>query len=450
MSVRALSANEMAARIRTGDLSPVDLVEELLAHIDALEPAIGAWVFLDREGARSAARDRAAEARRGEFRGPLHGVPVGVKDIFHVAGMMTTAGGPPSVHERPAEDAESVARLRRAGAIVLGKTTTTEFAYADPTHTRNPWNLSHTPGGSSSGSAAAVGARMIPVALGTQTGGSTLRPAAYCGVVGLKPTHGRISCRGIVPLAWSLDHVGIFSRTVADAAIALDALTGYDPADPFSAREPGPRCGETVLESGRGPRLGLVRRSFLDEATDEVKANVAAVAGSLQRSGAYIDEIELPESFHGMPSAGTITMQAEAATYHAARFSAHAPEYGPKLRALVEAGLRTSAVDYLAAQRLRERFRRDVSMLWQRVDALLLPVTRTSAPAGLESTGDPTFCAPWSSAWLPAISIPSGLGRDGLPLAIQLVSRSFGEATLLAVAGWCAEVLGFRAAPPRA
>ncbi len=450
MSLRALSASEAAARIREGALSPVALIDELLAHIDALEPSIGAWVFIDREGGRAAARECEAEARSGRFRGPLHGVPVALKDIFHVAGMPTTAGAAASAHERPTEDAESVARLRRAGAIILGKTTTTEFAYADPTGTRNPWNLDHTPGGSSSGSAAAVSARMLPLSLGSQTGGSTLRPAAYCGIVGLKPTHGRISCRGVVPLAWSLDHVGVFSRTVADAALALEVLAGYDAADPFSAREPADRYVDAVLESQRPPRLGLVRRYFLDDATDEIATHLATVAGILERSGAIIDEIEPPESVRAIPSAGQITMQVEAATYHADRFSTRASEYGPRLHALVEAGLRTPATEYVAAQRCRQRFRHDMRALLERVDALLLPVTKTPAPAGLDSTGDPALCAPWSSAGFPAISIPSGLSRDRLPLGIQLVSRSFGESRLLAAAAWCEAVLDFSEAPPGA
>src|SRR5213593_1942099 len=231
----ALGVVEAAAEIRRGAVSPVALVEACLERIRALDGNVQAWAHVDEKGALAAARERAEEAKRSTVRGPLHGIPVAVKDIFHVAGLPTTAGARPFAHSRPGEDAPSVARLRAAGAIVLGKTHTTQFAYRDPAPTRNPWNLAHTPGGSSAGSAAAVAARMAPLALGSQTVGSVLRPAAYCGVVGFKPSHGRISAAGVVPLAWSLDHVGIFARTVEDCALALGLLAGFDAADPLSS-----------------------------------------------------------------------------------------------------------------------------------------------------------------------------------------------------------------------
>src|SRR5919197_2942484 len=230
----ALGVVEAAERIRHGTLSPVALVEACLERIRALDGAVQAWVHVDEPGALAVARERAREAERAAVRGPLHGIPLGVKDIFDVAGLPTAAGAPPFAHRRPGEDAASVALLRAAGAIVLGKTHTTQFAYRDPAPTRNPWNLAHTPGGSSAGSAAAVAARMVPLALGSQTVGSVLRPAAYCGVVGLKPTHGLVSADGVIPLAWSLDHVGVFARTVHDCALGLSLLAGFDAADPLS------------------------------------------------------------------------------------------------------------------------------------------------------------------------------------------------------------------------
>src|SRR2546426_5468390 len=220
----ALGVREAAAAIRAGALSPVELVDACLARIRALDGGLKAWAHVDERGARATAREREAEAREGRLRGPLHGVPVGVKDIFDVAGLPTTGGARPFAHTRPSVDATAGTRPRAAGAIVLGKTVTTEFAYRDPAPTRNPWNLAHTPGGSSSGSAAAVAARMVPLALGSQTVGSVLRPAAYCGVVGFKPTHGLVPTAGVIPLAWSLDHVGVFTREVADAAAAFAVL----------------------------------------------------------------------------------------------------------------------------------------------------------------------------------------------------------------------------------
>src|SRR2546425_1242608 len=220
LELAALGVAEARERIGRGTLSPVALVEACLERIGALDATVQAWVHVDAKGALAAAR----LAEHAAVRGPLHGIPVAVKDIFDVAGLPTTAGAPPFAHRRPDEDAASVALLRAAGAIVLGKTHTTQFAYRDPAPTRNPWNLAHTPGGSSSGSAAAVAARMVPLALGSQTVGSVLRPAAYCGVVGFKPTHGLVPTAGVIPLAWSLDHVGVFTREVADAAAAFPLL----------------------------------------------------------------------------------------------------------------------------------------------------------------------------------------------------------------------------------
>jgi len=446
-TLHTLTVTELSAGIRSGRFSSVSVVEALLAWIEALDPKVKAWVTVDRRGALETARQRDAEARAGQLRGVLHGVPVGLKDIYHVAGMPTTAGAGPFAHERPAEDAESVARLRRAGAILLGKTTTTEFAYLDPTETRNPWNPEHTPGGSSSGSAAAVAARMVPLALGSQTVGSTLRPAAYCGVVGLKPTHGRISCRGVVPLARSLDHVGIICRSVADAALALQVLASHDPGDPLSAREPVADYVGTVARVERPPRFGLPRQFFLERANPEVAAHLEVIAQTLARSGASVEEVKLPASFEGIHEAGTRVMQVEAAAFHAARFAAHAEHYRPKIRGLIEAGMNVPGVGYAAAQRHCRRFRVEMTPLFERSDALLMPVAGTPAPKGLGSTGDPTFCAPWSFAGLPAIALPSGLAPDGLPLAIQLVSGLFDEPRLLAVARWCEATLGFSAAP---
>lgn len=450
-----LTVTEATARIRAGQLSPLALVEALLARIEALDPQVRAWVTLDRHGALATARQREAEAQASRFRGPLHGVPVGLKDIFHVAGMVTTAGAGPFAHERPTEDATAVARLRQAGAIVLGKTTTAEFAFFDPAETRNPWNLEHTPGGSSSGSAAAVAARMVPLALGSQTLGSTLRPAGYCGVIGFKPTHGRISCRGMLPLAWGLDHVGIFCRSVADAALALEVLAGHDPGDPHSLREPavdytGALSGASNRPDRDGwrPRLGLARQHLIERADPEVAAHIYTVAETLARAGASLEEIELPRSFEALFQAGVRVMQVAAAAVHAERFAVHADQYRPKIRALIEAGMQISGVDYVEAEQHCRRFREEMTPLLEDTDALLMPVAGTPAPKGLASTGDPTFCAPWTVAGLPAISLPSGLAQDGLPLAIQLVSGAFEEPRLLAVAAWCEATLGFSSALP--
>ncbi|MGH9022839.1 MAG: amidase [Acidimicrobiia bacterium] len=444
-----LTASETAAGVRRGALSPIALTTALLARIEALEPQIGAWVGVDARSALAQAARLEAGGPENRPVGPLAGVCVGLKDIFDVAGMVTTAGASAFAHRLATRDATAVSRLRQAGAIVLGKTVTTEFAYLDPAGTRNPWNLDHTPGGSSSGSAAAVASGMVPLALGTQTVGSTLRPAGYCGIVGFKGTHGRISCSGVVPLAWSLDHVGILCRSVADAALALEVLAGHDPTDPVSAASP--EAGWTLsgkpFASGRTPTLGLPPSSLLHRASPAVVRHIEDVAGAMERRGATLVEVVLP-GLGELESAGARILRAEAAAAHADRFVAHSADYRPLIRGLIEAGQAETAVDQALAQRCLLRFRQASETIFEGIDALLSPVAATPAPRGLAATGDPAFCAPWTYSGLPAISIPSGLDDHGLPLAVQLVSRAFDEAGLLAVASWCEAALGFSSAPP--
>ena len=271
-----LSVVEAAAQIREGTLSPVALAEALLTRIAALNGDLQAWVTIDRDAVLSAAREREAEVQRGDPLGLIHGVPVGLKDIFYTEGMLTACGSKVYADFVPEFDATSVANIKAAGGIIMGKAVTTEFASSDPSPTRNPWNLEHTPGGSSSGSSAAVAARMVPAALGSQTGGSTCRPAAYNGIVGVKPTYGRISRYGVAPLSWSLDHVGILTRTVADAALMLTVLSGADDNDPGSLREPVPDFSAQMAEHDRPPRIGLVRQYYRDYATPEMWAHTEA------------------------------------------------------------------------------------------------------------------------------------------------------------------------------
>lgn len=439
------SAAEAARRIRAGELSPVDLLTACLARIEATEPVVRAWVHLDGEAALRVARERETEAREGRFLGPLHGVPVALKDIFDAAGLPTLAGAGHFFHPTPAADATSVARLRAQGAVIVGKVTTTAFAYLDPSPTRNPWNPEHTPGGSSSGPAAAVAARMVPLALGSQTVGSVLRPAAYCGVVGLKPTHGRISTAGVVPLAWSFDHVGVFCRTVEDAALALAVLAGADPADPLSSPTPVDDYAAGIA-TPVPPRIGLLH-SLLERATLEMAGHLESTARALAGAGAVVVDAGLPPSFTGLHEAGTTVVRVEAAAFHRELVARHADEYPPKIKEAIGQGQRVAAVDFLAAQSHRRRFRVEMAPIAARFDALLSPTAPAPAPKGLDSTGDPYFCAPWSFAGMPAIALPSGLDPQGLPLSIQLVGAPWAEARLLAAAAWCERVLGFREAP---
>ncbi|MBI4497741.1 MAG: amidase [Chloroflexi bacterium] len=442
-----LTATEAVERLRRRELSPVELVTSLLERIDALEPDIQAWETVDREGALAAAR-RCEDVLAQGTGGMLCGLPVGIKDIFLTAGLPTTADFAP-YRDRdlaPQQDATAVARLRAAGAIILGKTVTTQFAFSDPARTRNPWNPNHTPGGSSAGSGAAVAARMVPAALGTQTAGSTLRPAAYCGVVGLKPSYGRISRWGVLPLSWSLDHVGIIVRTVADAALLLQALAGYDARDTGSARRQVPDYLAALAAEGPAPRLGLVR-DFMDAAAPESRAHVATVAARLEASGAAIREIRLPLPLPDVLAVQQAIMQVEAAAVHAHLLTQHPESYRPKLRAYAEVGQLIPGPVYVHAQRLRRRIREGVLKGLRGLDGLIMPTISDAAPDP-STTGDRTFQAVWTLLGLPAISLPTGLSAAGLPLATQLVARPFQEATLLGAAHWCAAALG-TLPPPR-
>ena len=427
-----LSLSEAAGRIADGALTPSALLEACLGRIAATDDAVHAWVSVDEAGARATARERTEEARAGRRRGPLHGIPVAIKDVFHVAGMTTTCGAAPAFHAAATADATSVARLRAAGAVVLGKAHTTEFAYFEPGPTRNPWNPAHTPGGSSSGSAAAVGARMAPLALGTQTVGSVLRPAAYCGVVGFKGTYDLIPTDGVVPLAWSLDHVGVFARRVADVALALDVLA----ARPLGA------------PAISAPRLA-VAEELLERATPEVTALIRATVDRFARAGATVHEVTLPPSFAGVHAAGRSVLEVEAAAYHEELYRAHAAQYRPRTRELIASGLTRPAVAYARAQRARLAFRRDVMPLLAEHDALLSPTAPSPAPEGLGATGDPWFCAPWSFAGVPAVSLPIGVSSLGLPHAVQLVGAAGHDAKILAVAAWCERVVSFELSPSR-
>jgi aspartyl-tRNA(Asn)/glutamyl-tRNA(Gln) amidotransferase subunit A len=431
-----LGVAEIAERVRTRDVSALEVIDDVLQRIEATEPQIRAWVSVDTEGARTQARQADAATARGDG-GPLNGVPVGLKDIYDAAGFSTRCGSTflPDVPKE--KDAASVARLRRSGAIVIGKTVTTPFAYADPPVTRNPWNQERTPGGSSSGSAAAVGAWQIPAAMGSQTAGSICRPAGYCGAVGLKPTFGRVSRQGIHPLSWSLDHAGPIARTVVDAAMLLQVLAGYDAADQGSRDRPiDDYVGSAA--SPRVPRLGLLT-DVVELAQPDVRAHALEVAERLRNAGALVNEITLAEPFELMLASQAIIMQSEAGALHAAQHREFANQYPPRLRAQVEVGQLMPAPVYLQAQRLRRRIRVATLELFQNIDALLMPTAANVAP-GPSTTGDNRFQAIWSLLGFPTISLPSGLNQDGLPFSTQLIARPWAEAPLFAAAAWCESV----------
>ncbi len=445
-----LTVAQAAAKIKEGSLSPVKLVEDCLAQIDRLEPKVQAWVTVDREGALKAAHEREAQLKQGRGKGILHGVPVGIKDIFYTKGLRTTAGFPLYANFMPPYDATSIVKLKEAGAIILGKTVTTQFAAGDPGPTRNPWNLEHTPGGSSQGSGASVGARMVPAALGTQTVGSTLRPASYNGCVGFKPTYGRISRYGVMPLAWSLDHVGIIVRSVEDAALLLQAMAGHDPNDPSSSERAADDYVSGLDSLPKPPRIGLLRGYFLEECDEETRRSTEAMVAKLAQAGAVVEEAKMPESFVMGRVAQRIVSNVETASYHEENMRQSPEAYAPGLRRSIQVGLTIPGTYYLQAQRLRRRFRLDMEQVASRYDVLLTPSTPAPAPKGITTTGNAMFQAPWTFTGLPALSVPSALSQAGLPMGVQLIASPFQEAHLLQVGRWCEKTLGVTLCPPLA
>ncbi|HET9016550.1 MAG TPA: amidase family protein [Thermomicrobiaceae bacterium] len=425
-----LTAVEIVERIRARELTAVDLVDALLGRVTEIEPAVLAWATLDAEGAAAESWARDEQAATGTVR-PLQGVPVGVKDIIDVAGLPTIAGFEPFRERVAARDAAVVARLREAGAVIMGKTHTTQFAHGDPAPTLNPWNAERTPGGSSSGSAAAVAARMVPLAVGTQTAGSVLRPAAYCGVVGFKPGFNWVALDGVLPLAWSLDHVGLFARTVEDVALAYRAVLG-------TADEPLPAPPDA-------PRFALLPE-FLERADPPVAEHLRDVAGRLRDAGATVEERPLPVDLDLLLAVLHVIMASEVAAVHAEGLAADPEHYGPNLRIAIETGQLIPAAYLVKARRLRRRIAAAVGAALADVDAFLLPTVSNEAPYR-RFTGDRSFQAPWTLLGTPAITLPTGLGAENLPIGTQLVARRGGDAALLALAAWAARTLGLLAPP---
>jgi aspartyl-tRNA(Asn)/glutamyl-tRNA(Gln) amidotransferase subunit A len=427
-----LTLTEASKLIRRGELSPRDLLEALLDRIESLESSLHAWVTIDVEGATTTAEKLSKEAENGEFRGTLHGIPIGVKDIFYTKGLKASMGSPIFHDFIPQSDAFVVSKLKKEGAIVLGKTETTEFALTDPAPTRNPWNTEHTPGGSSSGSSAAVSSGMCQLALGSQTGGSVIRPASFCGVVGLKPTYDLINRENVYPLSWTLDHVGFFTRSVEDSTLTLEAVTGNEYFDD---------------EIDYSPQLGFLGGFFHDHADAKVWKGFEEAIEKLKNAGANVSEVELPPSFDLIQEAHRIVMASEVASVHEEFFKTRKEDYRIKLRSMISSGLLIPASAYLRARRMKTRIVRELEAVMKDYDCLITPSAPTPALKGLESTGDAAFNAPWSYCGFPTITVPSGLTADGLPLGLQLVDRFYNEGHLLNTAAWCEKALPFNSMP---
>ena len=442
-----LTAAQAAQAIATGELTASELAQACLNRIEALDDQLLAWVYVDRDGVLATAQAADVAVSAGQPLGPLHGVPIGLKDIYYTAGIPTRAGSAVYKDFVPEYDATSVSLLKRAGAVMLGKAVTTEFACLDPSPTFNPWHAAHTPGGSSSGSAVAVASRMCPAALGSQTVGSVLRPATYNGVVGFKPTFGRVSRYGVVPVSWNLDTVGWLVRSVEDAALLLQVMAGPDVADPVSSRQPVGDYRSAVVDPSP-PRVGLLRRYFYEKADAETRRHLDAIAASLAQAGAEIEELPMPDSIEAAYDDQRLIMSVEAASFHEPMYRRQAEDYQPKLRAMLADGLQVDGIAYARALERRRRFIDDMEQLSQRCDVMLTPATPAPSQPDRTNTGDPAFQGPWTSCGLPAIALPSGLAASGLPLGIQLVAAPFAEARLLAAAAWCEAALGVTLEPP--
>lgn len=423
-----LSATALKAAYAAGTLDPVAAVESALARIESREPDVKAWAHVDAEGARATAQTLASELKSGTSRGPLHGIPVGIKDVFHVEGMPTLANSRTMDPACRYPDSGVAAALRKAGAIILGKTTTVEFAgMGQPPESRNPWNIAHTGGGSSSGSGVAVGARMVPVAIGTQTGGSNIRPAAYNGVAGLKPTYGALSRRGSLPVAWSLDHPGLIARAAADLELVFSAIA---------------KVRLAPVEAPARWKIGVLRGYFSERSTPDAAGSFETALARLAGAGFDLVEVPLPPLFAAHRSIHHLIMSTEMAVFHAPRIANHRETMTERHRILAEAFSLVPAGYYLEALRAKRALQQEMAALFADVHVLAMPTVPAPAPEGLESTGDASFQVPWSLTGFPTTTIPSGLAANGLPLGLQFAGAP-GTDLLVVRAAMAAEaVLG--------
>ena len=439
MEPALLGAIQAAHEIREGRLSSEELVRACLAQIDRLEETVQAWAFLDPELAIKQAVQADQAKRTGQRLGPLHGVPVGIKDIFDTMDMPTEDGTVLHRGRQPLSDATVVNRLRTAGAVIMGKTVTTELAVFAPAKTRNPHDPQRTPGGSSSGSAAAVAAGMVPLAVGTQTNGSMIRPASFCGIYGFKPTFGLISRHLVLQQSRPLDQVGVFARSIEDIAVLAEAIIGHDPNDPDTRLAATPHLLEIQAEEPPVmPKLALVKTPVWDRADESTRAAFAELAEAL---GDKVAEVDLPASFNQTHEQHRIIMEADLARSFAQEYTTGRDQLSGVLREMIERGQRELAVDYNNAVASIPHYNQELDKVFEWHDAIITPATVGEAPMGLESTGSPMFCTIWTLCGMPAITLPLLVGEQGLPLGVQLVGPRGDDAALLRTARWLVEEL---------
>ncbi len=435
LDLSLLGATEAAAALSGGRISSEALVQACLARIQVDEERVQAWAFIDPEYALSQARAADLRRREGKSLGPLHGLPVGVKDIIDTEDMPTEDGTVLHAGRTPPEDAAMVSMLRAAGAIVMGKTVTTELATYSPGKTRNPHNPEHTPGGSSSGSAAAVAAHMVPLAIGTQTNGSVIRPAAYCGVFGYKPSFGLVSRHGVLKQSRPLDQIGVMARSVEDVALLAEQLISFDESDPDTRPRPRPLLRETAMqEPPVPPTLAFVKTPMWKMADVQCREAFAELVAYL---GERVEEFKLPVGYKDAWKWHQTIMEADLAKNFELEYQEGREQLSETLCGQIERGRRVRAVNYNKALDQVPALSSGLNQLFDlRYEAILTPATSGTAPQGLESTGSPAFCTLWTLCGLPAITLPLMQGADGLPLGVQLVGPRGGDACLLRTARW--------------
>ena len=439
-----LTIGQAAPLLAGGELSPVELTRAFLERIDRLDSSLNAFITILADEAMAEARTAEAEILRGDHRGPLHGVPIALKDLYDTAGVLTTASSRVTADRVPAEDATTTARLREAGSVLLGKLAMHEFALGGPDPTngfplaRNPWNVEHIPGGSSSGSGTAVSAGLCMGSLGSCTGGSIRGPASFCGMVGLKATYGRVSRYGVVPLSWSLDHCGPMTWTVEDSAIMLQAIAGYDPNDPTTSRAPVPDYSRSLVADVSGLRIGVPRHFFFPDSEDvdsEVLATVDTALGVFEHMGAKVEEITIP-SLEYAGAAQPVIMLSEAFAYHQANLRSRPGDFGEMVRARFRVGGMFGSGDYVQAQRVRGVIKREFADAMRRYDVIVSPTSSAQPPRfdAVERSGvprGPSFTGPYNLTGMPAISINCGFTAAGLPVGLQIAGKPFDEPTVL-------------------
>lgn len=436
----------LARRIRAGKLSPVVLAEHCLDRILRLDPKLQAFIHVSDTVLAQAAQAE-EDIRAGRWKGPLHGIPVAIKDNYFTADMPTTVGTAAPGFSYPLRDSAAAERLRAAGALLIGKTRTHEFAWGNVTPpTRNPWDLDRVPSGSSGGSGAAVAAGLCPAGMGSDTGGSIRMPASVCGTVGLKPTFGRVSRDGIVPHSWSLDHPGPLTRTVADTAVLMQVLAGYDPRDPACQDRPVPNYTAALGKPVKGLRVGVCRNHFFERNDTDVEDAVERAISDLAAAGATIHEFEIPRLQYGLAAIFAIELASSTAYHDMSLKARRVKDYTPDVRTLVEMGRYVTAPDYLKAEQVRTLLMQDFAQAFASVDVIVGPTMPITAwkcgewTVKVEDRDESVLSASWRFTFpynltgLPAISVPCGFDRQGLPIGLQIAGRPFDEATVLRVA----------------